>query len=220
MEALARIDALIQERSLLTHPFYTRWVAGTLPLASIRRYVTRYYQFESNFPRFLSAIHSRSEDPEVRQMLLDNLWDEEAGEDNHAELWLRFAEGLGVDRDRVLAAGPTPATEELVGTYRSAAEGPSVAAGVAAIYAYESQVPAIAEAKIRGLKEHYGISAASALSFWHVHRSLDVQHAAGERATLARLADADPEGAIAATGDALDAWWALLTEAEEAEAAA
>ena len=218
MDVLARIDSLIEERHLLTHPFYTKWVAGTLPLESIQGYATRYYQFESNFPRFLSAIHSRTEDPGVRQMLLDNLWDEEAGEDNHAELWLRFAEGLGLDRDAVKAAGPTPATRTLVETYRKAAEG-SVAAGVAALYAYESQVPAVAEAKIRGLKEHYDISNGPTLSFWHVHGSLDVQHAAGERTALAAVAEPDPEEAIGATRDALDAWWGLLSESETAVAA-
>ncbi len=218
MDVLARIDSLIEERHLLTHPFYTKWVAGTLPLESIQGYATRYYQFESNFPRFLSAIHSRSEDPGVRQMLLDNLWDEEAGEDNHAELWLRFAEGLGLDRDAVKAACPTAASRALVETYRKASEG-SVAAGVAALYAYESQVPAVAEAKIRGLKEHYDISNGPTLAFWHVHGSLDVQHAAGERATLAALAEKEPEEAFSATRDALDAWWGLLSESETAIAA-
>ena len=218
MDVLARIDSLIEERHLLTHPFYTKWVAGTLSLESIQGYATRYYQFESSFPRFLSAIHSRTEDPGVRQMLLDNLWDEEAGEDNHAELWLRFAEGLGLTRDAVKAASPTPATRRLVETYRKASEG-SVAAGVAALYAYESQVPAVAEAKIRGLKEHYDISNGPTLSFWHVHGSLDVQHAAGERATLAALAESEPEEALSATRDALDAWWGLLSESETAIAA-
>ncbi len=219
MDVLARIDSLIEERHLLTHTFYTKWVAGTLPLESIQGYATRYYQFESSFPRFLSAIHSRTEDPGVRQMLLDNLWDEEAGEDNHAELWLRFAEGLGLDREAVRSADPTPATRTLVETYRRAAEGPSVAAGVAALYAYESQVPAVAEAKIRGLKEHYDISNGPTLSFWHVHASLDVEHAAGERATLAKLAEHDPEAAVSATRDALDAWWGLLSESDSAVAA-
>jgi pyrroloquinoline-quinone synthase len=33
--------------------------------------------------------------------LLDNLIEEEKGSENHPELWLRFAEGLGFDRDSV-----------------------------------------------------------------------------------------------------------------------
>ena len=29
-------------------------------------------------------------------MLLDNLIDEEKGSENHPELWMRFAEGMGI----------------------------------------------------------------------------------------------------------------------------
>ncbi len=217
MDVLARIDALIEKHSLLTHPFYTKWVEGTLPIEAIQAYATSYYQFESTFPRFLSAIHSRAEDPQVRQVLLDNLWDEEAGEENHVELWLRFAEGLGLDRSEVQQAKPSPAGDELVQAYRRSTES-GVAAGLAAIYAYEAQVPAIAHAKIRGLKEHYGISEDYSIAFWHVHESLDVQHADGERRMLATVAQADPEAAVSAAERALEAWWGLLTEADSVAA--
>lgn len=213
MDTLARIDALIEGRNLLSHSFYTRWVAGDLPPEAIREYATRYYHFESSFPRFLSAIHSRTEDPGARQVLLDNLWDEEAGEDNHVELWLRFAEGVGANREDVRKGEPSPATAALVETYRKAAEGP-VAGGIAAMYAYEKQVPAIAEAKIQGLREHYEVEDDHTLTFWRVHEQLDVQHAGNERAMLARFADLDPEAATGETENALDAWWDFLTEVE------
>ncbi|MGH2685155.1 MAG: CADD family putative folate metabolism protein [Actinomycetota bacterium] len=213
METLARIEAMIEERHLLTHSFYTRWVAGDLPAEAIREYAARYYHFESAFPRFLSAIHSRTDDSDIRQILLDNLWDEEAGEDNHVELWLRFAEGVGRNREDVRECQPSPATRRLVDTYRTAAEG-SVAGGVAALYAYESQIPAVAGAKIRGLRDHYEIADNRTLTFWLVHERLDVEHASNERAALATVADVDPDSAIAGTGDALDAWWGFLTEVE------
>ena len=105
MDPIDRIDALIKDRHLLTHPFYVRWREGTLPVEAIQEYTRQYYAFESAFPRLLSAIHTRTEDPVVRQSILDNLWDEEHGEVNHAELWLRFAEGLGVARDEVKERG-------------------------------------------------------------------------------------------------------------------
>ena len=149
MSLLEDVDALIGRRHLLTHPFYTKWVAGTLPKEAIQEYARQYYAFESNFPRFLSAIHSRCEDPKVRQAILENLWDEEHGPNNHRELWLQFAEGVGVDRDDVIGADRNSAAEGLVETYREACDDPS--AGLAAIYAYERQVPAVAGAKIGGL---------------------------------------------------------------------
>lgn len=98
MDLLAQIDALIDERHLLTHAFYTKWVAGDLPIEAIRDYVRQYYAFESAFPRFLSAIHSRTERRDLRQHLLENLWDEEHGEENHAELWLPYGRKGGEPR--------------------------------------------------------------------------------------------------------------------------
>jgi pyrroloquinoline-quinone synthase len=210
MDALYLIDAAIQERHLLTHPFYTKWVAGTLPKRSIQDYARQYYAFESSFPRFLSAIHSRTEEADVRQTLLENLWDEEHGDENHSELWLRFAEGMGVDRRDVVGAARTEATEALVDTYRRSATEAPVAAGVAAIHAYERQVPAVAGAKIDGLRRHYGVSDPRTLEFWEVHRSLDEEHAGAERAVLADLTAADPEPALASTREALDGWWRFL----------
>lgn len=209
MDVMEEIDRMIGERHLLTHPFYTKWVAGTLPKEAIQEYARQYYAFESEFPRFLSAIHSRSERADVRRAILDNLWDEEHGEENHAELWLRFAEGVGVGRDDVGRADRNPATTALVDTYWRQSKR-SASAGVAAIHAYEQQVPEVAKAKIEGLRSHYGIDDDRTLEFWQVHSTLDVEHSAAERAILRDLATADPEPALAATGAALDAWWGFL----------
>lgn len=210
MNLLEEIDAMIAGRHLLTHSFYEKWVAGKLPIEAMRTYAGQYYAFESAFPRFLSAIHSRCERPDVRQTILDNLWDEEHGDENHAELWLRFAEGLGMSRPDVAGATLNAATRSLVTAYQHAATKAPVAAGIAAIHAYEHQVPAVADAKISGLETHYGIADQRTLEFWEVHRSLDEHHAAGERAVLADTPEEDREAVLDATGEALDAWWLFL----------
>lgn len=205
---LDRLDAMIAERHLLTHTFYSKWVAGTLPKEALRDYARQYYAFESEFPRFLSAIHSRAERADVRQALLQNLWDEEHGVENHAELWLRFAEAVGVGRAEVQETDPNSATERLVQTYRDAAT--SVVGGVAAVHAYEAQVPKVARAKIDGLQAHFGIEDGDGLRFWEVHETLDVEHSEAEREILADLAAAEPQAAETATATALDAWWGFL----------
>jgi CoA-transferase family III len=41
----------------------------------------------------LSALHSRCDDLDTRQVLLENLIDEERGAGNHPALWLKFAQG-------------------------------------------------------------------------------------------------------------------------------
>ena len=212
MDLLDRIDALIAERHLLSHPFYVKWREGTLPRAALEDYARQYYAFEASFPRLLSAVHSRADDPSVRQALLDNLWDEEHGEVNHAELWLRFAEGLGVSRDAVREAPRHGATQRLLDRYWSACTSGPVAAGVAALYAYEGQVPEVAAEKLSGLRDRYAISDDRSLAFFAVHSTLDVEHSAAERSMIERLAPGEEEqqAVLAATTAALDAWWGFL----------
>jgi pyrroloquinoline-quinone synthase len=210
---LERIDALTAERHLLKHPFYTKWREGTLSREALQEYARQYYAFESTFPRLLSALHSRTDDAAVRQSILDNLWDEEHGEVNHAELWLRFGEGIGVDRAEVRQAERNDGTEQLLTTYWSAVTEAPLAAGVAALYAYEGQVPEVATEKINGLRDHYAVDDARTLSFFTVHSTLDLEHSGAEREMIASLAtsEADEEAAVAATSAALDAWWGFLS---------
>ncbi len=208
---LDRVDRMIDERHLLKHSFYTKWAAGTLPRESLQEYARQYFAFESTFPRFLSAMHSREERADVRQGLLENLWDEEHGDVNHAELWLRFAEGIGVPRDEVVAAPRNSATQALVDLYQEITSTEPVAAGVAAMYAYERQVPEVAPSKIGGLKEHYGITDGPTLQFFVVHGVLDVEHSGTERELLGRIVEGHEAAVTDATDRVLDAWNAFLT---------
>jgi len=212
MDLLDQIDALIADRHLLKHPFYTKWQAGTLTREELQDYAQQYYAFESTFPRFLSALHARTDRPDVRQSLLDNLWDEEHGEVNHAEMWLRFGEGIGADRESVRGAARNVGTRALLDTYWSSVTDGPIAAGIAALYAYEGQVPEVATEKIRGLVERYGIDDPRTLAFFTVHSTLDVEHSGAEREMIAALAPtpADEEAVLASTRAALDAWWGFL----------
>ncbi len=216
MDLLSHIDALIDDRHLLNHPFYTKWAEGTLPKEALQEYARQYYAFESTFPRLLSTLHSRTESPAIRQEILENLWDEEHGEVNHAEMWLRFAEGIGVSRDDVKTARRNEATEALLDEYREVTSEAPVAAGVAAVYAYERQVPEVAESKIAGLHKHYQIDDARTLQFFKVHGVLDVEHSGAERRMLGELIVGEDEAVIsAATQRALDAWWGFLTAVDQ-----
>jgi pyrroloquinoline-quinone synthase len=210
MDLVEIVDGLIERRHLLRHPFYTKWVAGTLPMDALQDYARQYYAFESTFPRFISTLHSRSEDPQIRAALLDNLWDEEHGDLNHQELWLRFADGVGVAREDVTEAERNPATRDLVEAYSRVSITAPVAAGVAALYAYEAQVPQVATAKIDGLRLHYGIGDDRTLGFFETHAGLDVEHSQAERAIIGGHGSGCEDEVLAAVSEALDAWWSFL----------
>ena len=206
----SEIDALVERKHLLKHPFYTAWTEGRLSIEALRGYAGQYYRHVLAFPTYLSAVHSETPDLETRQYLLENLIDEERGSENHPELWLRFAEGIGCRREDIRAAAPLPETAASDRTFREiAATGP--AAGLAALYAYESMVPAVAASKIDGLRRHYGIDAPETFRFFDVHLEVDERHADVARDLLERTVPADERAAAKrAASSALDALWGLL----------
>src|SRR5881392_3727838 len=93
---LNKIDNDIAEKHLLKHPFYLAWTRGELSPAALADYARQYYHHVAAFPTYLSAVHANCDDQPTRRRLLQNLIDEEAGSPNHPELWLQFAEYLGV----------------------------------------------------------------------------------------------------------------------------
>jgi pyrroloquinoline-quinone synthase len=99
-----------------------------------------------------------------------------AGEDGHAELWLDFAEGMGADRAMVSSRQPIKEIQELIDTFQSIAREGEPAEALAAFYAYESQVPRIAEEKARGLKDLYGADEKTC-GYFTLHQTADVHHA-------------------------------------------
>lgn len=195
-----RMREAIGERSLLQHPFYQAWSAGTLEMERLRDYARQYYHFERAFPRFLSAIHARTESPAIRQLLLDNLWDEEHGERNHAALWLEFAAALGVSPEEVEGAEPHAGTTALVEHYAGVAANAPVAEALAALFAYESQVPSIAWEKIKGLTEHYDLLP-DQFEFFSVHLVSDVAHSGAELSAIEELCE-DGDAVVAAAEQA------------------
>ena len=211
-DLVAALDSLTREMSLLKHPFYQQWTAGTLSLGRLRNYAVQYYGHVAAFPRYLSALHSRCEDFEARQVLLENLIDEERGTDNHPELWLRFAEAVGVARKELLAAKPLPAAKALVETFEHLSRNASVQAGLAALYVYESQIPDVASAKIDGLKRFYGIADDDGVKFFTVHREADPSHAEAVARLIERHGESseDDRMTLEVGRAALKAVWDML----------
>lgn len=211
-DVIAQIDAAIEARHLLKHPFYQAWTEGRLTLDHLREYVKQYWHHVLAEPQYVSAIHAGCPDLADRQTLLENLIEEERGPDNHPELWLRFGEALGLSRDEIVGSEPLPTTAALVRTYRELCGGEAFVEGAAALYAYESQVPAVAEAKIDGLRRFYGIDDERGLAFFTAHLQADVEHAEDGRRMIARHAadGASAERARRATAAAADALWGML----------
>lgn len=203
--------AITVEPKLLQHPWYRKWECGEVSVDGLRHYAQEYYWQVSNFPRYLSLLHSQIENLEQRQVLLRNLADEENPKMPHPELWLDFAESLGMNRQAIKSSSPGPASRALVEEFR-AIVGSSAAEGLGAILAYESQVPEIAQFKSKALKQFYlkGERAEAGARFFDVHREADVWHTA----EVEELVDSLPEDmkirAQAAASRACAALWKFL----------
>jgi pyrroloquinoline-quinone synthase len=210
------IDSKVAERAMLSHPFYQAWTEGRLPLDTLRAYARQYFHHVEAFPRAVSAVHSACPDVGGRRMLAENLAEEEgieAGKQDHATLWLMFARGLGESEEGVRGQELNPETQALIDTFRKLSR-QSYAAGLGALYAYESQFPGVASAKIEGLIDRYGISGEETLRFFRVHESADVEHSSVCRALLDRLPGAEQAEAVAAGEELAGALWNFLSGVE------
>ena len=171
-----KVDQKIQDMHLLNHSFYQSWNEGSLSLETIREYSSQYFKHVSAFPRYLSAIHSNCDHIGTRKILLENLNDEEMGTEDHPELWMRFAEGMGNTRDEVKNAALMEETEELVNTFNQLSRSEDYLKGLAALYCYESMQPEISKTKKEGLQNIYGIKDEETLKFFTVHMQADEWH--------------------------------------------
>ena len=211
-EHLDKIDTDIAEKHLLKHPFYLAWVRGELSKEALTDYAQQYYHHVAAFSTYLSAVHAKCDDQPTRKELLSNLIDEEAGSPNHPELWKKFAEGLGVEDVNLAKTEKQPETKNLIDTFRSVCHDGSTAEGLAALYAYESQIPAICESKVDGLKRHYGFTDPKHYEYFSVHIGADREHSAAERTMLSAYIDNHNIDKVrAAAQRVLDALWEMLS---------
>ena len=211
-DIIDEIKQITDERSLLKHPFYQAWQKGELDLEALRGYASQYWHHVLAFPQYVSAAHAICPTQPERQELLENLIEEERGEENHPELWLRFGEGVGAPRADIEGSTPLPETNRLVATFRDATMKRSFAEACAALYVYESQVPEVAKTKIAGLKQFYGIDTPRALQFFEVHIGADEIHSeVGAGMVRSNTAtEGEREAVLGTARDCADALWSFL----------
>ena len=206
---IAKIDAAIAEKNLLKHPFYQDWQMGKLSRESLQLYAAQYYRHVDAFPGHLRVLAGRTEGP-IRDIVLENLAEEENPAGPHPKLWRDFAGSLGVSEEDITCCPALPGTQAVVQTFREIVGDRPVAEAVAALYAYEAQVPEIATTKIDGLKKFYGINSPEALAYFTVHAEADKAHREAWRNWLVENAQGDEAEILATIHQALDALWGAL----------
>ena len=140
----ATIDA---GRAFGRHPLWHRIQEGGLPRSALGPFAVQFFLQVREFPRAVSALHSRCPDAQERIELAESLYEEETGrisgcDVSHPELFIRFGEGVGVPRDAMIAGLPLPTTAALIDWFeRSTREHPFIEGAAATNLAAEGQVP-------------------------------------------------------------------------------
>jgi pyrroloquinoline-quinone synthase len=157
------------------HPFTERWVKGELSRADLGFWAAQHYHYVGKFSRWLGAVMSECEYEDVRDFLLENMWEEEMGT-RHTEMLIKFAEACGVTRDQVINANVLPTTLALSTWCYQKSKGPFLLAAAGLLVGLESQVPAIYKRNTPPLREKYGFTA-DEVEFFTVHITADEDHA-------------------------------------------
>lgn len=179
--------------NLLNHPFYQMWNMGEISVTTLQDYAKKYLFQVSNFPTYISATHSITENLEVRKILTENLADEELNGKDHASLWKDFCYGLGLtpkDLEKTKMGG---AIAEVVKTCKFYAS-KSSAAGLGILFGQEHNYSEVAKTKGNGLKIHYRMEE-EYTKFFTVHEGVDIWHAEQIEKLLNNLTESEQKEA-------------------------
>ena len=168
---IQKIDRIIEERSLLNHPFYQAWSDGKLTREALTGYSKEYYQLVKAVPIFMTQLMDH-----VPPNLYDELDFHQQEEFSHIGMWERFASGLGVPRNDLLNYdGLRKTTHAISGMYHLMG---TLESGVAAMYAFEKEIPKISQIKLEGLAEFYGLTSEDVTKYFKKHMEADIRHVA------------------------------------------
>jgi pyrroloquinoline-quinone synthase len=211
-------------RSFGGHPFWRRIVEGGVSREALGTFAEQFYLQVYEFPRAVSALHSRCSDAEERIRLAESLYEEETGRISgvnkpHPEVFLDFCSAIGLDRDEVVRAPALPSTAALIHWFEYSTKILPFLEGVAAInLAAEGQVAGAFEPFARALEHHYGVSR-GAVAFWDVHEIADADHSdVGDHIVVKHAVTDEVQSSVRRTvATSLGMWWQFF-DGIEAEA--
>ena len=208
MNLIKRIDEMIEERSLLKHPFYQMWSDGKLTLDSLSGYSKEYFQLVKAVPSFMTPIIEKAPNSVISE-LIDNQQEESI----HIQSWIKFAGELGVSEYELIHYEGLEKTRKsvlelskLMNTYEG---------GACAMYAFEKEIPKISQTKLDGLAEFYGISNENATEYFKLHTEADIRHAASWKNILEKTST-DSDNLIRIADKSISAQNLLLDSCYEA----
>ncbi len=177
MNITKKIDEMIEERSLLKHPFYQTWSDGKLTKESLAGYSKEYFQLVKEVPSFMAPIIDKAPESVVKELV-----ENQQEESDHIKPWIAFAGELGISEEELLSYSGLPKTRKAVSELNELMD--TFEGGACAMYAFEKEIPKISQTKLDGLAEFYGMTSDEATEYFKLHTEADIRHAASWRNIL------------------------------------
>ena len=202
---IERIDYEIEKHSLLKHVFYQMWSEGKLTINHLQGYSKEYFQLVKVVPKFVENIFNVITDPSLKRAVGQNLKEES----EHIEPWIMFSTAMGVQRNDLTSYKGENETNMAVSSLSQLTER-SLEEAVAAMYAYEKELPKISRSKIDGLKKFYGVQSNEATKYLEIHEEVDLRHSEVWKNILKTIPEEKQERALNAAISSLEAQNKLL----------
>ena len=174
----ARLDEALESTHYRRHPFVTAWSRGELSREQMILWTQQHWLFVMHFPQWIAALYARCPDQDVRDYLLENLNEEEAGSARHTDMLLTFGEACGATRAQLTSARKLPTTRALTDWGDLlVATAPFWEAVAGITVGTEGPVPGFYGRFLSTLRQHYGFTEPELINFT-VHITADVDHSA------------------------------------------
>ena len=183
---IQKIDQMLEERSLLKHPFYQTWSDGKLTPEALAGYSKEYYQLVKAVPKFMEPLIKKA--PEIMK---GELYSNQQEETSHIELWERFACAMGISHDELINYEGLKKTNQSISELSSTMT--SFESGSAAMYAFEKEIPKISQIKLDGLAEFYGLTSEDVTKYFKEHMEADIRHTASWKKIIDGFSGYDQE---------------------------
>jgi pyrroloquinoline-quinone synthase len=139
------------------HPFHVRMHAGQLSKRQIQGWVLNRYYYQTRIPIKDAVILSKSHDPAFRRLWIHRIVDHDGTRDDEGGLflWLKLAEGVGLDRREVASLKHVlPAVRFACDAYVELVRERSLVEAVASSLT-EFFAPDIMATRLAAWREHY-----------------------------------------------------------------
>jgi len=181
-ELITDLQKALRQRHPRPHPVRRLLLSGRLTQEQLQWWAKNQFHEFRNIHRFFGVRYQKCPIPELRRMLLENMVEEE-GEDlfggkypSHRELWVQFAEGLGIARDDILNYEPLPGIRAALEMYVSLVQQTHWAVAIGTGLVFEGGGPKRMKEEREALEKYYPWVPPASLDFFRAHEYHDQGH--------------------------------------------